>query len=318
MAKTKKDRVHREHFRPVLLSGRKSCPACKAKTTQFFSWGEYVRAKWRTVKHFCQLCYPNDVEKELVRHALACGCTFELVPHGFPMVRMPGWVQLPPMSLTGMPTVEQVVKLCGPTEEWKGRCHEVACRAAACYINDLGLPRYGAWLGGVHPDSFFAGRRGVPFIRHGWFELHDGRVFDPTRWVFEAAHPYIYVGPADVYDVGMAKAKEMLGAYRPAPKFDPSKEVIKLSGITNDHFRAVAETFFGGDPVDEVNIDHVFFLGNMPPHMMGGRDRVKGVYEVLVAAGHRMVIPMDFQEMYLKPKTAKQAVVEAGFTETGE
>jgi hypothetical protein len=39
---------------------------------------------------------------------------------------------------------------------------------------------------------------------------------------------------------------------------------------------------------------------------------------VLVAAGHRMVIPMDFQEMYLKPKTAKQAVVEAGFTEAGE
>ena len=150
-----KQRVHREHIRPVALRGRKSCPNCRTKLAvpQYFSWGEYVRAKWRTVMHFCQTCYKDDVEKKLVTHALQCGCTFELVGHGLETRELPGWIQLPPMDLRGMPTLAQCVRVAGPVEEWKGRCAEIATVIAAKFLDDKGYPRYGAWLGGVHSAS---------------------------------------------------------------------------------------------------------------------------------------------------------------------
>lgn len=313
MAKTK-TRVHREHIRPVGLSGRKSCPSCGSKLAvpQWWSWGEYHNAKWRTVQHFCQLCYATDVERKLVTHALQCGCTFELVGHGLPNNELPGWIQLPPMDLTGMPTMEQCVKLVGPPAEWKGRCAEVAARIAAAYLNDKGFPRYGAWHGDAHPQSFFASRRGLAFIRHGWFELKDGRVFDPTRWVFEGAEPYLYVGRSEMYDAGMARAKALVANYREAPKFDPAKPVVNLSKITNDDFRAVAGTYFGGDPLDDVNVEQIFYLANLPPQMMPGPARIRGVYEVIVKAGYKAAIPADYQEMFLKPVTAREALAAVG------
>ena len=75
-----KDRVHREWFRSVMPK-RKSCPNCGEKLLpgeQIWSWGEYVRAKWRTVQHFCKLCFPA-IQQALQQHAGGCGCKFELV-----------------------------------------------------------------------------------------------------------------------------------------------------------------------------------------------------------------------------------------------
>lgn len=44
----------------------------------------------------------------------------------------------------------------------------------------------------------FYTRSKAGFCRHGWVELEDGCVLDPTRWVFEHVEPYIYVGdPSD-------------------------------------------------------------------------------------------------------------------------
>ncbi len=304
MAKTKQ-RVHREHIRPVALGGRKSCPSCKAKITQFWSWGEYHNGKWRTVQHFCQTCYKADVERKLVSHAMQCGCTFELVGHDLPNRELPGWIQLPPMNLEGMPTLPQCVALVGEPGGWKGRCAEIATTIAAEFLDESGFPRYGGWLGGVHPDSFFADRRGLPFVRHGWFELKDGRVFDPTRWVFEAAQPYLYVGPAAMYDVGMMTVTR---GHAAPPAFDPTRSVQVPAAAANPHFRAVADTYFPDNPADRIGIAQVFFLANLPPRMMPGPDRIRGVYAAIVALGYKAAIPFDMQQLFLQPVTAKQAL----------
>jgi hypothetical protein len=96
MAKTRKvkERIHREWFRTVSLGNRKSCPSCGTKLAegeQIWSWGEYVRAKWRTVRHLCSKCW-SDVKADLIPHANECGCQFELVGYGGQ--KLPEWMTL--------------------------------------------------------------------------------------------------------------------------------------------------------------------------------------------------------------------------------
>jgi hypothetical protein len=87
-----------------------------------------------------------------------------------------------------------------PAHKWVARCYEIAWRIHAAGLVP-GRPVYGHWLGPVHPQSHFGGRYRLPFQRHGWVLMDEdtGKVFDPTRWVFEAAEPYLFVGePPDV------------------------------------------------------------------------------------------------------------------------
>lgn len=87
-------RTHREWFRPVSLGGRKSCPECKTRLDageSIWSWGEYIRAKWRTVGFTCKHCW-KEVAKRLEEHRDECGCKFELVPYH---CSLPEWMKLP-------------------------------------------------------------------------------------------------------------------------------------------------------------------------------------------------------------------------------
>jgi hypothetical protein len=90
-----KPRSHNEWFRTVSLGGRKSCPTCSAKLPpgeSVWSWGEYVRAKWRTITHFCVGCAKARVLDRLTAHTDDCGCTVNLCGRG---ERLPDWLKLP-------------------------------------------------------------------------------------------------------------------------------------------------------------------------------------------------------------------------------
>lgn len=86
--------------------------------------------------------------------------------------------------------------------DWAGRCFEIASRMVDAGLVD-GEAVYGHWTGPVHKNSRFSGQEGAGFVQHGWVLLADGyTVVDPTRWVFEAAKPYIFVGePPDDLDM---------------------------------------------------------------------------------------------------------------------
>jgi hypothetical protein len=95
-----KQRVHNEYFRTVSLGGRKSCPECKEKLPRgeyIWSWGEYVNAKWRTVRRFCVQCWP-DIQRDLEVHKSECGCDFQLV--GYQGTTLPPWLTLGPCITT--------------------------------------------------------------------------------------------------------------------------------------------------------------------------------------------------------------------------
>lgn len=88
-----KQRVHNEHFRVVLLGGRKSCPMCKQKLEEgehIWSWGEYHIARWNTVRYLCKNCW-SDVAEHLSRHTDECGCSVVLVIHSN---QRPEWLRL--------------------------------------------------------------------------------------------------------------------------------------------------------------------------------------------------------------------------------
>ncbi len=101
-----------------------------------------------------------------------------------------------------LPTLAECEEAIGEqAEAWVARCYEISCAIVAAGLVD-GEAVYGHWLGKVAPGSHFADRKKLPFIPHGWILLKDGRVLDPTRWVFENVKPYLYVGQEpDSWDV---------------------------------------------------------------------------------------------------------------------
>lgn len=89
-----------EHYRRLVgfVSSRKSCPNCKSKLCQdpgqleyVWSWGEYVSGRWRTVRHFCKICFQSEVADKLRQHAAECGCEIELVGYH---TTLPAWLTL--------------------------------------------------------------------------------------------------------------------------------------------------------------------------------------------------------------------------------
>lgn len=83
-----KARNHNEYFQPLV----KTKCECGNYRTSVFAWGEYSNAKWRTIKHFCQNCFVERVQKPLREHVGPCGCTVTLVARsGY---RIPEWISL--------------------------------------------------------------------------------------------------------------------------------------------------------------------------------------------------------------------------------
>src|SRR5262245_61976041 len=90
--------------------------------------------------------------------------------------------------------------------DWPGSCHRICKRMLEAELLPEGAKLVsGRWLGtkfyGKYRDEILAwSEDGVSSRRHTWIELADGTVVDPTRYVFEGAKPYIYVGVKDEYE----------------------------------------------------------------------------------------------------------------------
>jgi hypothetical protein len=98
------------------------------------------------------------------------------------------------------PRITSLEKLCGPTRTWAGRCNHLAMAMVEQKLAS-GDVVFGVWRGRVAegvpttPLLTFGG------VLHSWIARPDGTVMDPTRWVFEGVDPYIYEGPADLYQL---------------------------------------------------------------------------------------------------------------------
>lgn len=122
----------------------------------------------------------------------------------------------------------RLVEVLGPPKKWEGHCSEVA-KAVVDFLpaGEASMVR-GLWVGPVAEGTMFSGR---PVSGHSWVKISDGRVVDPTRWVFEGQAPYVYVGPQDEhYDENGSSLREALMG--PAPAWDAEEKQLKFNGST--------------------------------------------------------------------------------------
>lgn len=169
-----------------------------------------------------------------------------------------------------------------PVRTWPGRCHEIA-GAALRYGAVSGHLRYGHYLGPTAETSIWHDRQ---LIRHGWVELDDGRIWDPTRWVFEAAAPYIFCGEANEdYDIGGNSLRAQLRG--PVPIFDAADGRTwtlpkALLPRIQKHLTPVQEN---------LSFNQLIWLANSSPQELG--DLAKPLYLWLEDIHKRALIPID-------------------------
>lgn len=195
------------------------------------------------------------------------------------------------MTVTDIKRVAKAIKQ--PVSTWPGRCHEIANLCLKARLVPAGSKlRYGMWLGPISPDSQrFAGRS---VTHHGWIELPDGIIYDPTRWVFEAVKPYVYVGlnVGQWYDMGGNALRErLMDCSQPPPEMG---EYITIPPSQQPLF---ARYLPGGKSTVTTTFNRLMWLASLPLHRLG--QDAKPIYETVIAMGLRALIPLDNREAVL-------------------
>lgn len=193
--------------------------------------------------------------------------------------------------------IEEVAKIIDvPIEKWGGRCHEIA-RLMLDKKLVVGKLRYGHWLGLVSEKSMF-GKYPNGLVRHGWIELDDGNIVDPTRFEFEQKEPYIYVGKNDYYDAGgnIWRMKMMV----PAPEFSEEEKHVILSVNSDATMNLLEEMLKVNGSLGKIiiTVKQAFWLANLPLQAFEGL--AKPIYEALIEAKLGAFIPYDNSKIVME------------------
>ena len=198
-------------------------------------------------------------------------------------------------------SVKQAERVLGePATEWAKCCFEIAAAFVERGLVD-GVAVYGHWVGPVSEASVFrnASHEALGFVRHGWVVLPDGQVCDPTRWVFEAVEPYVYVGPADHYDEGGNNWRARTESAQPPP-FDEDDEVLELDQRVLPDSKAwsfvekLLDLYEAPEP-GQITLSQLHWLAHRDPRQFGGHARA--LYAAIDKLGHGALIPIDNKRM---------------------
>ena len=193
--------------------------------------------------------------------------------------------------------IEEVAKIIDvPVEKWRGQCHGIASLLLKHGLI-IGKLRYGHWIGPVSSKSMF-GNYPNGLVRHGWIELGDGSIVDPTRFEFEQKEPYIYVGKNDYYDAGgnIFRMKEMV----PAPEYNDSVKQVVLSLNSESAMNLIEEILNMKGNIGKISITmkQAFWIANLPLKIFEGL--AKPIYKALIEAELGAFIPYDNREMVME------------------
>lgn len=186
-------------------------------------------------------------------------------------------------------------KITIPVRKWKGQCYGLALEFLKHKLIK-GVPRYGHWTGPVeHGSMFYNTFMRMGWCHHGWVELPNKHVCDPTRWVFEDVEPYIFVGPdrEQYYDVGGNKHRA--ANIRPVPVFDAFHKIIQ--NPKNKEVDLFVRSFLN-NPTTEITFQQGFWIANLPPSML--EPFTKQVYNWIDKIKHPAWIPVDNRRLILK------------------
>lgn len=203
-----------------------------------------------------------------------------------------------PEALEALPTLAEAERRLGESaKKWEGRCYEIACAFVKAGLVK-GVAVYGHFVGKVHPESYFGKRAGGPFVQHGWVLLPDGRIFDPTRWAFEAKEPFLHVTDDDdpSYDEGGNKFRKAMR--RPVPEFDEFDRQIEFSqrDLPTEpwkHIEKLLEIDYGFTSQEPGTLcfEQVCWLANAPFEDL--QPHAAAIYQAIEAKGEAALIPID-------------------------
>jgi len=205
------------------------------------------------------------------------------------------------MASKKLPTLAQAEAAIGePASKWVARCYEIACAIVEAKIVPVGsVAVYGHWLGPIAPGTHFYGRAAMAFCQHGWVLLPDGRVLDPTRWVFEGAEPYLYVGLPDHYDEGGNKLREAMNGSPPRwepddKQYDFDKRVLPSTEawkFIEQLFQL--ERYFTDDRYQPGMLSRrqLSWLANLSPQKLG--EHALPIYRAICKLDQSALIPID-------------------------
>lgn len=190
--------------------------------------------------------------------------------------------------------IEHVAEVIGtPIDRWPGNCYAIAADMLHHKLI-AGFTRYGLYHGFIDDDSpMFGGRS---FARHAWAVQKDAigtdcEIVDPTRWVFENADPYIYIGPdSDDYDLGGAFLRRSIGIPEPPP-FDENEQHYPLLDLNEDAVHLIGLLLV--DAPLSVCMSQMFWLANLPPQTFG--TSTPAIYEWFERNDLSALIPIDFR-----------------------
>jgi hypothetical protein len=116
-------------------------------------------------------------------------------------------------------------------------------------------------------------------------------VVDPTRFVFEAAAPSLWLGSIDDYDLGANRLRERRRG--PPPEHSSlERQVIWIaneSEVTDRVAELLGDTGLGRQMT--LSWPQAFWLANNPPEVIG--DLTPEIFRALAAVGCGGLIPLD-------------------------
>lgn len=202
-----------------------------------------------------------------------------------------------------IPPIKVIVRMINTPDidvnRWKGNCYYVAsqivkedvltaeCRAV-----------YGHYLGPIASDSYFRSHKGMPFVQHGWIELPNGDIIDPTRWVFENKEPYIAFIEKDndvieEYDEGGNEWRHATQNPPPAYNADDKQVSFRYDEFDRLDGRTYVLGLLGDKrkEIDRLSDEQIFWLANLSLQTLGIYARE--VYAYIESVGCDAYIPWD-------------------------
>lgn len=177
---------------------------------------------------------------------------------------------------------------------WVARCFEISSYIVKADLIE-GKAVFGKYHGKIHKDSFFADSR---FPNHGWILTKHNYIIDPTRWVFEATEPYIYICDADnpEYDRGSNVLKSILSPLRNTPSFDSSSRVIEIENEEIEHL--FSQLLKDKKEPNKISINQILAIASSSLPELG--EAAKPIFQWLSDNKLKAFIPIDNYEIVME------------------
>jgi len=217
-------------------------------------------------------------------------------------------------SEMNIPTIEQITEATGmEPSRWEGNCYAIASTLLKHHLVE-GRLVYGHYFGPVDQNGYWGWRGAQPFYRHGWVELKDGRICDPTRWSFENVEPYVWVSENDKgeYDEGGNLLRQL--SRKPYPETNPDDkkytftllysvigELFEVGAVLDE---AVSPEYYDADPLDvdffelQLTATEIAWIAGISLRQISDWS-IRDIYIQIVEHGLGAFIPIDNRRLIL-------------------